>query len=436
MLVKEDLLEKCDLACKELRILQVSTSDIAGGAARAAYRLHTALLKQAHNSTMLVARRNSGDPSVKLFTGSPIPYIRMHRVWRRLLISGQSLRYNLGKSNKFEIFTDDRTMYGASLLEKIPPCDIINLHWIATFVDYRAFFKNISANIKIVWTLHDMNPFTGGCHYDNGCGKFVTGCEACPQLGSNKRNDLSRQIWKRKYDAFSQISPERLHIVTPSYWLAMEVKRSFLLGSYPVTVIPNGVDGEAFIPFDRGFARNALGIPEDSKVVLFLADLITSKRKGFTFLLQTFDFLKNIPDIFLLSVGSGTLTIDANIPWLHLGEISNDRLLSLAYSSADVFVVPSIQDNLPNTILESFACGTPVVGFSIGGIPELVHPGETGDLAQPFDVKDLSNKISNLLLNSELCRSIGENCRQFVTNNYSLEKQAERYMQLYRQITQ
>lgn len=436
MLARENLQIPRNSIKNKLKILHVSTSDTSGGAARAAYRLHTSLLKRGYDSTMFVANQHSKDPSVKLFIGSSSPHIRARRMIRRLVIASQLFRYNLGKPPMFEIFTDDRSMYGASLLKKIPVSDVINLHWIATFIDYRPFFKHIPEHSKIVWTLHDMNPFTGGCHYDNGCGKFTAQCGSCPQLGSSKSRDLSRQIWLRKQVAYSQIGRDKLHIVTPSHWLAMEAQRSSLLGGYPITVIPNGVDVDSFVPIDQGFARTVLGIPEHSKVVLFVADYVTSQRKGFSLLMQAFETLKDIPDVFLLSVGHGVPAVEANLPRLHLGQLASDRLLSLAYSSADVFVIPSVQDNLPNTILESFACGTPVVGFSIGGIPDLVRPGETGDLAQPFDVKDLGGKISNLLTKRELCRRMGENCRQVAISKYSLGVQADKYIQLYRQITE
>ncbi len=276
-----------------------------------------------------------------------------------------------------------------------------------------------------------MNPFTGGCHYDEDCGRFVECCGECPQLGSKDVHDLSRQIWRRKRNIFQRLEPEALHIVTPSLWLAEEAKRSSLLGRFSSSVIPNGLDTDSFSARDPSIARAVLEVPENAKVVLFVAGSTDNWRKGFVFLANALSELPELPDLFLVSLGGGKPALNSRINHLHLGYADNDRLLSFAYSAADVFVISSVQDNFPNTVLEALACGTPVVGFSVGGIPEMVRSGVTGLLAPPGDERALAGAISHLLENDATRAEMSANCRRIATEEYSLEIQANRYIELY-----
>ena len=274
-------------------------------------------------------------------------------------------------------------------------------------------------------------------HYDLGCGKHLTRCDQCPQLPSQEENDLSAQIWDRKKALFDRINPDRLHIATPSSWLAEEVKRSPLLKRFPVSVIPNGIDLEDFAPRDKHSARNVFGIPQTSKVVLFVADGLPLYRKGFGVLVEALKRLsKRVPNVALVCVGHSDPPPGLRVPWIHLGYVNNDRLLSNIYSGADVFVIPSFQDNLPNTVLESMACGTPVVGFSIGGIPDMVQHGKTGLLASPYDAISLSAAITELLKNTERRLIFSSNCRRVAVHRYSLARQAVLYYELYKNLLQ
>ena len=409
----------------------MSTTDIRGGAARAAYRLHGSLCRQGYDSSMFVAHRGSDDPLVTSYV-PPMDFPSgLRRVLRRGLIWRDFRRYESSRPSCHDKFNDSRSEYGVTLLEQLPSCDLINLHWIAGFVDYRSFFLRAPSHTPIVWTFHDMNPFTGGCHYDEGCGRFVERCGECPQLGSKDVHDLSRQIWRRKRTIFQRTEPEALHIVTPSLWLAEEAKRSSLLGRFSSSVIPNGLDTDIFSPRDPGMARAVLEVPQNAKVVLFVAGSTDNWRKGFVFLAKALSELTELPNLFLVSLGGGKPALNSRINHLHLGYADNDRLLSFAYSAADVFVISSVQDNFPNTVLEALACGTPVAGFSVGGIPEMVRSGVTGLLAPPGDERALAGAIGNLLENDAMRAEMSANCRRIATEEYSLEIQANRYIELY-----
>ncbi len=414
-----------------MRVLHIGTNETLGGAARAAYRLHTGLRPLGHDSIMLVAHKQSGDPTVEAFTPSVGIARRLRRLLRRGRIARSLERYESSRPAGYEPFSGDRSEHGATLVRQLPSCDVINLHWVAGFVDYRSFFRSIPRGTPVVWTLHDMNPFTGGCHYDDGCGKFAEYCGACPQLGSSAARDLSREIWQRKRRVFQGVPKGGLHIVTPSRWLARQVRRSPLLRDRPVSVIPNGLDTQAFSPRDRRSAREVLGVPPEAKVVLFVAQWTGIRRKGFRLLLEALAGLSSVPNLLLMSLGVGGGSDDIGIPHVHFDRTDDDRLLALVYSAADLFVIPSLQDNLPNTVMEAMSCGTPVVGLDVGGIPDMVRPGTTGSLVPPGDVKALGAAIAGLLEDDPKRREMARNCRRIAVEEYSLEVQARRYVELY-----
>jgi glycosyltransferase involved in cell wall biosynthesis len=213
--------------------------------------------------------------------------------------------------------------------------------------------------------------------------------------------------------------------------MAAVVKRNSLLNRFPVTVIPNGVNTETFAPRGTRSARDTLGLPQEVRVVLFVADDISNRRKGFSLLAEALSGLTGVANLLLLSTGRGTPVLQSQIPHRHLGHIDNDRLLSLAYSAADVYVCPSLQDNQPNTVLEAMACGAPVVGFNVGGVPDMVRPGLTGLLAPPEDVAGLRNAILEILRSPEKQAEMAANCRRIVMDEYRLEDQIRRYTQVY-----
>ncbi|WP_020561486.1 glycosyltransferase family 4 protein [Methylosarcina fibrata] len=417
-----------------MKIVHVITNDLEGGAARAAYRLHGGLLKLGHESLMFVAHKASDDPTVIQFSPSCDLASRAARFLPRRQIKRDFAKYAVTRPEGFELFSDDRNSFGRQSVIQLPEADIVNLHWISGFIDYRAFFSSLPERIRIVWTLHDMNPFTGGCHYDMGCAKYLEGCGACPQLGSEHLNDLSRQIWQRKYSLFSSLDPASLHLIALNQWMAKEVHNSPLLSRFPVSVIPNGLDASVFKPRNKKTAREFFEIKPDAKVVLFVAHSTNIKRKGLDMLMQALSELRDLPSLTLLSVGRNKPQVDFGMEHLHLGLIDNDLVLSQIYNAADVFVIPSFQDNLPNTLMEAMACGTPSVGFDAGGIPDLIRPGKTGFLIKNFDIEAMRNAIRELLIKTELRVSMSQQCRDSALNAFTQEYQAGNYSKLYESI--
>jgi glycosyltransferase involved in cell wall biosynthesis len=403
-----------------MKTLQLCSSDISGGAARAAYRLHTGLRKAGIDSYMLVQDKKSDDPYVigpKTNCQKGIAIVRkglaslplsMHRNRKKVPWS-----YSWFPSNLYKIIND------------INP-DIVNLHWINNG------FMNLSnipkINAPIVWRLPDMWAFTGGCHYAGDCKKYTEGCGNCPQLGSKRKRDLSYKGFKKKQKIYSKVD---LNIVVLCKWMERCVKESILLSDANIARIPNGLDTDMFRPIEKDIARDILNLPKDRKIVLFGAMNSTSnKRKGFKYLKEALEYLSNKEkDLLLVVFGSSRDKDIENLPFetKFLGRLGDDQTLALAYSSANVFVAPSKEENLANTILESFACGIPCVSFDIGGFPDMIEHKTNGYLAKHFDIKDLANGIQ-YCINKD---SLGVKGREKVMKEYSLEVQAKRYVEFY-----
>jgi glycosyltransferase involved in cell wall biosynthesis len=416
--------------------MHLSASDLGGGAARAAYRLHESLRRHGEDSQMFVAARESDDPMVHHYLPGGNSPQRLMRLLRKEYLRREQLPYQPTRMDGCEHFRDDRSLFGGDLLEQMPHADIIQLHWVADFVDYRRFLPAAAATTPMVWTLHDMNPFTGGCHYDLGCNRYKGNCGACPQLGSNLENDLSRKIHQRKEQAFQAVHPDMLRIVAGSHWLADAARNSQLLSRFNVTTIHCGVDTEVFQPRDRWELRKALGIPASAFVVLFAADELHNRRKGLSHLLDALREINRSRDVFLLSVGHGSGKLDVPFPHIHLGRFTSDRMLSIFYSSGDCFVIPSLQEVFGLTALEAMACGTPVIGFNTGGIPDMVRPGKTGLLAPVADDIALARQITWMIDHPEERRQMGATARSVAEKEFSYSVQARRYIGLYEEIEQ
>jgi glycosyltransferase involved in cell wall biosynthesis len=350
--------------------------------------------------------------------------IRLHRLRREFG------RYDATRPKNLELFSDDRTPDPWSTAAALPEADVYNLHWIAGFIDIGSLFRNVRRDTPMVWTLHDMNAFTGGCHYTGGCETFVSGCGACPALGSGSANDLAAQIFRRKRAAYGLMPPQRLRVVTPSRWMAKEAARSALFGRLKISTIPYGLDTDVFVPRSKATAREVFGVPPHGKAVFYISQSLTNHRKGMDLLVAALDGLGASSGVTLLSVGAG----GAHRPserHHHLGEVKDSRLLSFAYAAADLLVCPTRDDNLPNVVLEAMACGVPVVAFDVGGLPDMVRPGKTGLLAPREDVRALRSAIETLLDNDGLRDEMARQCRDVAVQEYRLELQAQRYRELY-----
>jgi glycosyltransferase involved in cell wall biosynthesis len=414
-----------------MRIVHVSTHDVWGGAAIAAHRLHTGLRASGEESTMFVRDRHGHGEGVLTFVPPRDFKSRLVRTLRRKTLGRDLNRYGNSGLDDGELFSDDRSQHGQAPLRQMPPCDILHLHLISGFLDCRSLFDWVPGHMPVVWTLHDMNPFTGGCHFDAGCEKHRGNCGACPKLGATEENDLSRQVWDRRQSVYGRMSTAQLQLVAPCRWVADEVRQSSLLGRFPVTVIPYGVDVEAFAPRDRVFARDALGIPQGARVLVFAALNVRERRKGFSLLVEALAGLREDPNLFLLVVGGHSAVQEVGIPCRPLGYVSSERLLSIVFSAADLCVVPTLQETGPLIVIESLACGTPVVGFPAGDMPDMVRGGDTGLLVPSADSAALREGIRAMLARPERLAEMRIKCRHVAVGEYSLEILARRHIRLY-----
>ena len=416
-----------------MKVVHLSTHDGGNGAAIAAYRIHTSLIRLGHDSTLFVAHRRLNDTTVVEFRPSRTLGSRLRRRLRTARIARSAAPYPRLRAPELEFFSDDRGPHGDDVIAQIPAADIINVHAMFDFLDYREFLEAAPRRAPVVRTLHDMSFFTGGCHIAGACTKFTDRCGACPRLSSASDHDLSREIWTRKHTAFASVPSSRLHLVTPSRWLAEEAQRSSLTRNFPVTVIPFGVDTEIFRPRDRRAARDLFSIPQEANVVLFVAQPIHRVNKGFAMLAEALEGLDATPNLLLVSAGSGQPPVQPRVSYLPLGTVGDERLLSLVYTAADVVVLPSMNDNLPLTALEALACGRPVVAFGVGGLLDIVRP-DVGILVPPQDVKGLGEAIERLLGDVDGRPARERACRSLAATHYSLERQARRYVELYETI--
>jgi glycosyltransferase involved in cell wall biosynthesis len=416
-----------------VKITHLNTYDVLGGAAKAAYRLHTSLRLLGLDSRMVVADKVSTDPSVVNFQPSLAVGTRVRRVLRRKYIEPTQRLLNR-RPRSAGYFTDDRSQYGSDVLDAALPADVLHLHWIARLIDYSAFFSALPANLPSIWTLHDMNPMTGGCHHASGCANFKNRCGDCPELDERGPNDLSAAVWQRKNRSYGRLDSRLIRIVTPSRWLANHARSSSLMKRFRVETIPYGLDTNTFQPRDRADARRLLGIPANAKVVLFVSQWLDDPYKGMRTLLEAVERLRSIPDLCLLVLGKGEAFQKGGVRSIFLGSVDDEERLSFAYSAADLFLLPSSEDNFPNTALESLACGIPVIGSNVGGIPEIVRDGYTGSLVEKGDAEGFAKAAEALLREGGLRTQMSENCRRVAVQEYALRVQSTRYVELYKDL--
>ena len=277
--------------------------------------------------------------------------------------------------------------------------------------------------------------FTGGCHYDENCGRYSVGCGQCPILGSKKINDLSFSVLNRKKKYWAN---NNLTVVASSHWLYDCAKSSELLKNARVEEIPIGINLEDFTPTNKEFAREKLLLPQNKKLVLFGAvNAVKDKRKGFKYLIDALKILGDKKDEIELVVFGSNFSKDVDncdLKVNYLGHINDDKKISQIYSAADVFVAPSIQDNMPTTVMESLACGTPAVAFDVGGMSSMIEHKKNGYLSKPLDVNDLANGIKWVISNDADYGLLSRNSREKIEKEFNIQNITKKYIDLYRDI--
>ncbi|GAP97600.1 glycosyltransferase family 4 protein [Leptolyngbya sp. NIES-2104] len=400
-----------------MKVLHLNFSDVYGGAAIAGYRLHQGLLAQGIDSKLLVGRKDSGSDAVT-------------KVPRRSYIETKiaTLSQDLGLSyvsilSSFKI--EQHPSYQAA--------DVLNFHNLHSgYFNYLTLPK-LTRKKPAIFTLHDMWSFTGHCSYSYDCDRWKTGCGNCPypETYPSIKLDNTRTEWKLKNWIYDRSD---LTIVAPSRWLVEQAKAG-LLGRFDVHHIPYGIDTEAYQPLDQEHCRSLLGIPQDKKVLMFAAFSLSDSRKGSDVLVKALQALPSSlkSETLLLTIGTGSETLSevVGMPTVNLGHVSNDRLKAIAYSAADLFLLPTRADNLPLVLQESLACGTPMVSFKVGGVPDVVRHRVTGYLASPNDAEDLGQGIVELLEDPDLRHQMQQNARAIAIEEYRLDQQADRYLELY-----
>jgi glycosyltransferase involved in cell wall biosynthesis len=422
-----------------MKILQISTYDIKGGAARAAYRLHRGLREIGHDCRMAVRYKDTADDSVVCIGPKPGSQEDERAFFLDVVIQGHYIdAHRTDVSNT--LFSLSYPGYDLTKLPLVREADVINLHWVAQYQSPLTLHRLFSLGKPVVWTLHDQWPFTGGCHYAAGCEKYRGDCDGCPQL-SDDSFGLTAAVLNDKASLFKDAG---LTIVTPSRWMGACARDSRLFRDLRVEVIPNSVETDVFSPLPKGEAKERLGISCDTFTLLFGAEYGNEKRKGFQELREAIgsclgdpmvqdllseDKIKMIcfghPDADLSSIG---------IPVISLGYLKSDEDVRMAYCAADIFVQASLEDNLPNTILEAMSCGTPVVAFGVGGMPDLVEDGATGQLIPFRDTLQMGHALRSLLFDANRRELMGEECRRRMEQGYALRIQAKRYLELYNEL--
>lgn len=397
------------------------------GAGRAALRLHLGLLNEKTDSSMLVMQKSSALKSVIRLEDQTILYKQLES---KLLVKTLSKFFNCDTT-----FSVNAT---PSLIQnqiKQLNSSIINLHWVGW--EFLRVEDLKSFKVPLVWTLQDMWPFTGGCHYSQDCDRYTDSCGACPQLYSSRNGDLSRWVWHRKAKAWKDLD---LTIVTPSLWMAQCASSSSVFKDLRVEVIPFCLDTEKYKPLNRHVARELLNLPQDKQLVLFGALSATKDtRKGFHLLLPALQNLSTSGwgtqlELVVFGASEPEKPVDLGFKAHYLGHLNDEISLALVYSAADVMIVPSIQEAFGQTASESLACGTPVVAFDATGLKDIIDHQQNGYLALPFEVDDLAKGIAWVLEDEDRHQKLCVCAREKAAKEFALELQARRYLSIYNEL--
>ena len=407
-----------------MKVLIVNTSERAGGAAVAANRLMKALNNSGVKARMLVRDKESDALTV---VGLPKTLAtQRHFLLERLSIY---LRLHFRRKHLFEI---DIANSGADItrLREFREADIIHLHWINQgMLSLNGIRKILDSGKPVVWTMHDIWPATAICHLTLDCRKFTTQCSRCKYLpGGGSTNDLAATVWRRKQ---RMVADESIFYVACSRWLEREAKASALLRGQKITSIPNPIDTHIYKRGDKREARRRLGLPEEGRLLLFVSQRVTNRNKGMDYLIEACRRLSGCEVVIL---GGHAEEVVGQLPLkAHpLGYVSDEQRIVAVYQAVDVFVLPSLSENLPNTIMEAMACGVPCVGFRVGGIPEEIDHRVNGYVAEYRDAADLARGIQWILQEADY-EQLSHNAVQKVAQSYSQQSVALKYLDVYQQ---
>jgi glycosyltransferase involved in cell wall biosynthesis len=407
-----------------LRILHVVSGDLAGGAARGAYWLHKGLIDIGIESSMLTnSGQTFGDQTIFCTSNSPKSKLA-NMIFRKLDGISAAIYPNRNRV----IFSTGFVGMNIRNREEFQGADIVHLHWINDgFVNIK-HLRNVKK--PIIWTMRDMWPMTGGCHYSLSCSKFKHGCGTCDQLRSNTSYDLSRAVLSRK----KKYLPKNMTLVGISSWLSDQARESSIFRDFDIRTIPNNIDTNEFFVVDKSTARKVLGIETTKKIVLVGAQNITDFYKGFDKFIEATKLL-NKEEYMLLFFGrfDSSAAKSLGLDFINLGFLYDAVSLRLAYSAADVFVAPSLMDAFGKTLVESMACGTPVVCFDATGPKDIIVHKVTGYKSRPFDYEDLARGIGWVAehKNSALLSSAS---RERAVSNFDCRVIARQYAELYKDI--
>ena len=413
-----------------MRVLIVNTSERAGGAAMAANRLMEALNNHGVKARMLVRDKQTDNLNVVGLRDKW--WQQWCFLWERFVIW---LHLRFSRRHLFEI---DIANAGTDItkLPEFKEADVIHLHWVNQgMLSLSGIRKILKSGKPVVWTMHDIWPATAICHYARNCRNYRTACGHCPLLSNGERNnDLASRVWRRKEQL---LSGQSISYVACSKWLCGEARLSALLRGQKVVSIPNAIDTRIYCPADRQQARQSVGLPTDRQLILFVSQRVTDQRKGMDFLIEAvclmadrFPELKQHVGIAVLGGHSDELTGRLPLPVFPLGYVSDERQIVNIYRSADVFVTPSLEDNLPNTIMEAMACGVPCVGFKVGGIPEEIDHQKNGYVAAYRDAEDLARGIHWVLQEADY-EALSKAAVTKVSRSYSQQSVALKYTEVY-----
>jgi glycosyltransferase involved in cell wall biosynthesis len=411
-----------------MKIAILSTNDTSGGAAIAAYRLFRGLGKVPEMDVkMIVREKRSDDPNVIALTPKTS---LISKVGRQFKSRERFKRLKaLKNQNKIPWFSDDFSDVNLSECKELQECDVINVHWTSEFAPLSEILNQFPDK-KVVVTLHDEHHFTGGCHYDLGCSKYRTQCKQCPQADYLKIKDSTYKIFHNRKSSYTKYS---FDIIALNTWMENKSRESHLFKNQKIYKIQNGLSLQEWKSFNKIKAREELKLPKNNFIILSGSVNPINFVKGGDLLREIQSLTPSLIDnkkVTNITFGNKHSDLDEKV--YQYGFIEDQETMNLLYSAADVFCITSRYDNLPNTVLEAMASGTPVIGFAIGGVPDMIEDTKTGYLVPPYSIVEFIEKIKDfLLMPVEVKMEMSYRSRKRIEENFSSERQVREYLKIF-----